>query len=937
MDHIAAELNHMTLPLPIVSIFVSSTWEDLQPERRAVIEALNRLRQLKFVGMEYSGAWSEPPIVPSLKEARECHAYVGIFGGRYGSGITEQEYRAARTERKKCFIYFKNNSFSPAEVDREPEKRGLLQALKNELLDHHTCEPFTFPEDLASKVSADLSNWYARDFFPQWAEDVGKRVRGYAPFQLERPPGDFVGRQQEIALIKKALAPSANAKIAGVSGMGGVGKTALALFVADELRADYPHAQLYVQLKSMRNEPLDLAEALTRCLESLGEKRQELPDNIDGLSIQYRNCLSGKRALVVLDDVASEAQVRAFLPPPECALIVTSHKRLAVPGITQIPLKPLDVPDASKLLTLIAKRGTVDEIEQIVNLCGRLPIAVRAAGSLLDVEMDIEPGHYVDQLRKEQARLEELDRAGSLEIGVEATFNISYRRLNEEAQRIFRNLSIFPATFDRKADEVVCADNSGTQLSDLTRLSLVVYDEKTSRYHLHDLVRIYAAQLLQQHERSSGLRRHALHYLDVAQNLAALYEHEDNSGLELFDMEWMNLQAARIWTTEHYVADAEAAHTGMRYVDALKQLLHLRRSPQEQIKWMDLAVAASRQLGQRLKEGRYLCDLGTAYSLKQPQEAITHFQQAIEIAVESKDLVGKGNALGGLGNAYASIGEDAMAIQCYEQCLHLLSELSDQRGSARTLTHLGNIYAGRGESRVAIEFYEQALEIARFIGDRRGEATALCNLGEEKVNFEENVAAIDAYQKALLLMNETDDLRGQATALTGIGNAYSGLNNHAEALEYYRKALQISQEVGDSRGEGMALGSIGNEYATMGQLDQASHHHQQALSISRQSGDRRSEVQDLINLGHVQYLSNAIKEARAFHFEALEISREIDAPLYEARALWNIAQTFDKSNDTESAIHYADAAFEIFDHCSHPLAEAARQFINSKRSATTDH
>lgn len=919
----------MPLPLPIVSIFVSSTWHDLQPERRAVVEALNRLRWMKFVGMEYSGAWNEPPIVPSLREARECHVYVGIFGARYGSGITEQEYRAARAERKKCFIYLKDGSSS---VNVEPDKKDRLQALKKELLDHHTCESFTFAEDLVSKVTADLSNWYAREFFPQYAEEVGQHIPGYSPFQLEGPPGDFVGREQEIVAIKKALLSSTSGKIAGVSGMGGVGKTALALVVGEELRADFPHAQLYVQLKSMRNEPLDLLEALKDCLESLGETRRELPNNLNSLSIRYRSCLSGKRALVVLDDATTEAQVRAFLPPPECALIITSHQRLAVPGITHIPLKSLDVPDASKLLTDIAQRDKLDEAEEIANLCGRLPLALRAAGSLLAKVRDEKPKHYVVQLREEQARLKTLDRARSLEIGVEATFNISYRRLNDEAQRIFRNLSIFPSTFDRKAQEVICGDNSGTQLSDLTCLSLVIYDEKTSRYHLHDLVRIYAAQQLEQDERRGSLRRHAFHYLDVAQNIAALYEQKGNSGLALFEMEWLNLQAGHTWTTEHSEADA-----CMQYADSLKQLLHLRRSPQEQIKWMGSAVAASRQVGRRMKEGRYLCDLGTAYSLNQPQQAIEYYEQAIEIAVESTDLIGRGNALGGLGNAYASLGENDSAIECYKQCLLLLSELSDQRGAARTLTHLGNIYAGRGESRVASEFYEQALQVARLIGDRRGEATALCNLGDEKINFEENAAAIDVYQKALLLMNETNDLRGQATALNGLGNAYSALNNHEKALECYRRALQISHEVGDSRGEGRALGSMGNEFATVGQFDEATHHHQQALSISRESGDRRGEIQDLVNLGNVHYLSNSLQQALAFHFEALDISREIDACLEEARALWNIAQIFDKSNDTKSAMAYADAAFEIFDHCGHPLAKAAREFLNSKRSAVPNH
>lgn len=126
---------------PIVRIFVSSTWLDLQPERKAVETALQRMRETKFVGMEYFGSRDETTRQTSLYEVDRSQVYVGIFGGRYGSGITEAEYRRARERELPCFIYCKNEaSLSPEEHETEEEKTAKLIALKQELQspDNHT-------------------------------------------------------------------------------------------------------------------------------------------------------------------------------------------------------------------------------------------------------------------------------------------------------------------------------------------------------------------------------------------------------------------------------------------------------------------------------------------------------------------------------------------------------------------------------------------------------------------------------------------------------------------------------------------------------------------------------------------------------------------------------------------------------------------------------
>ncbi|MGA9349328.1 MAG: AAA-like domain-containing protein [Anaerolineae bacterium] len=141
-------------------IFISSTWEDLQPEREAVEKALHRMRDTAFAGMEYFGSRPETPKEVSLAEVDRSHIYIGIFAHRYGSGITEAEYRRARGRSIPCLIYFKDDSVPvpPAYIERDPEKITKLEDLKRELKASHTVSPFSSPDHLATQVVTDLHN-----------------------------------------------------------------------------------------------------------------------------------------------------------------------------------------------------------------------------------------------------------------------------------------------------------------------------------------------------------------------------------------------------------------------------------------------------------------------------------------------------------------------------------------------------------------------------------------------------------------------------------------------------------------------------------------------------------------------------------------------------------------------------------------------------------
>jgi Domain of unknown function (DUF4062) len=159
----------------VVKVFLSSTWLDLQPERAAVQTALHKLRETKFVGMEYFGSRDESTRRASLDEVDRSDLYIGIFGDRYGSGITEAEYRRAREKGLPCLIYVKDEASVPPQWrEADPDKQDRLTRLKEEL-HRHTVSDFKEPYELAAKVTADVHRWLFDQYLtPRLAEAAEK-------------------------------------------------------------------------------------------------------------------------------------------------------------------------------------------------------------------------------------------------------------------------------------------------------------------------------------------------------------------------------------------------------------------------------------------------------------------------------------------------------------------------------------------------------------------------------------------------------------------------------------------------------------------------------------------------------------------------------------------------------------------------------------------
>ena len=854
------------MPLEIVPVYVSSTWRDLGPERKAVEAAVNRLRETKFVGMEYFGCRDETTRQASLDDIDRSRVYLCIIAGRYGSGITEEEYDRARERGLYCLIYFKDRATIPDEWrEQDPAQAAKLDAFRKKLRENHL-KGFDFksPDDLAARVTADLHRWLFDDYLPtnlqgalsgkvshdeaQKLLDAVKDLRGLKQdlldslrgvgfniasgersvaytgdagqvnintgdthvhnvptpviptlHQLRAPVGDFVGREQEIADLLATLRGGGSAAITGISGMGGIGKTELSFYVAERLRDTYPDAQLVLDMRGTDDPPRDPSDALASCIRAFLGLEYKTPDNLDDLTRLYRSTLEGKRALILLDNAHDSTQVRPLLPPPGSALFITSRETISLPGMRRVTLEQLPPPKARELLTLIASHVPAGVADQICHLCGYLPLAVRAAASLLDVTPDLDPADYVSQLSDERTRLKKIGVDPMIGIDVEASIGLSYKLLSADDARVFRQLAVFPATFDAKAEEAICEDPGHEHLTDLRRRSLVLYNLDTRRYRLHDLARLFADSRMSDDEGCATRMRHAAHYLTVLGESCDLYLKGGDafkSGIALFDIERRNIEAGQEWACRHSSGDEAAAWLCNEYPAVGVYVLGLRQHPREFISWLEAALAAARQLKDRASEGAHSGNLGYAYDdLGEYRRAIEFYEQRLIIAREINDRRGEGDALGNLGTAYAVLGEMRRAIDFYEQCLAIACEIGDRRIEGNTLNNLALYYSEVGEPSRAVEFCTEALVIFREIGDRRGEGSVLGSLGSAYDDLGNTRRAIEFNKQALVIHREIGNRRSEGIVLFNIGLALDQLGDHDQAIAHAEAALEIFEQI----------------------------------------------------------------------------------------------------------------------------------------------
>jgi tetratricopeptide (TPR) repeat protein len=669
--------------------------------------------------------------------------------------------------------------------------------------------------------------------------------------QLPADIADFAGRgAQTEKLLHVLSAPGGHVAISAIDGMGGLGKTALAVHAAHRLTVRYPDGQIVVDMAGTSATPLSAAQGLARVIRVF-EPLMRLPEDVAELRPIYLSVLRGKRVLLILDNAHVGDQVAPLLPPEDCALIVTSRRRIAVGGVARVDLDLLAPEEAVGLLGAIAGEGraTAAEMSRLAELCGRLPLALRVAGMFLHASPQWPAERFIAALADERKRLVRLKLEGSTDLDVAASLALSVgelRRARPELADRWHELAVFPASFDTTAAGAVwdqpeeAADDA---LGVLLSRSMVLYDPAQQRWRLHDLMRdlaggrvaVLGAPADLAARLTAACRRHAEHYCGVLAAADDLYLKggpQVVSGLALFDRERRNIETGQAWAAEAAADDSAGAALCARYPLVGAHVLSLRQHPRQRIGWLERAAAAAREIGDRDGEGAALNNLGIAYwNLGETRRAIELYDQRLVIAREIGDQRGEGQALGNLGITYADLGETRRAIEHFEQCLLIMREIGDPRREGQTLGNLGVAYAALGETCRAIECHEQRLVIARELGDRRGEGIALGNLGLAYAALREARRAIEYHEQDLIIAREIGDRRGEGSTLGNLGLAYAALGETHRAIEYHKQDIMIAQDIGDRRGEGNALSNLGSAYAALGETRRAIAVFGEALAI----------------------------------------------------------------------------------------------------------
>jgi DNA-binding SARP family transcriptional activator/tetratricopeptide (TPR) repeat protein len=797
-----------------------------------------------------------------------------------------------------------------------------------------------------------------------------QRAEQVVPRQLPADLASFVGRASELDDLDRVWDSPVTATV--IDGMAGIGKTALAVRVAHRIAGHYPDGQLFLDLHGFTEgiTPVPPGEALDRLLRTLGLPGAQIPADLDERAALYRSLLAEQRMLIVLDNAATETQVQPLLPGTRgCLVLVTSRRRLAgLDHCRTLSLDTLPVPDAVELFTRTAGgsqlAGQPPELQvELVELCGRLPLAIRIAAARLRSHPTWKVSNLVERLRDRQHRLGELE-AGQR--NVIAALDLSYQDLDPDQRRTYRLLGLHPGPdIDAYATAAMLdftLQRTGRMLDQLYDAHLL-QEPATRRYRFHDLVRAHAAHTAAhedtQTDHSGALERLLDYYRHTAagaMNIAYPYERErrpqvprartavpelpdSGSALEWLDTELPNLLASAEHGHPAYVLHLSAIlhrhlRTRGRYQDA--ETLHRQA--------LVAASAAADQVGRVTA----LVGLGDVHRLQgcYPQAA-DHYRQALQLAHSTGHHPAELDALTGLGDTHWRQGRYAQAADHYQQALQLARTTGHHPAELDALVGLGYIHTPGGRHRQAADHFGQALRLARATGHHPAELNALVGLGYVNSRWGRHRQAADHYQQALQLALATDNRPSQLNsliglssvqsrsgcyaqaadyleqalrlaratghrpaelnALVGLGYIHSRWGRYPQAADHFERALRLARATGNSIGELDALTGLGQAYRLQGRFEQASHQYGRLLDLAQENGDRRWQFEARQGLGRLQHATGHPDAAVTHHEKALALASELSQPDEQARAHDGLACAHD-------AQHQHDQAREHWQH-----------------------
>ncbi len=648
------------------------------------------------------------------------------------------------------------------------------------------------------------------------------------PHQLPAAVPHLVGRVRESAALTARVESAASAGtvvITSVSGAAGIGKTALAVHWAHQVRDRFPDGQLYVNLRGFdpQAQAMDPAEAVRGFLDALGVTRQHIPPSPAAQIAMYRSLLDGRKILVLLDNARDSQQVRPLLPGNTGAVaVVTSRNRLpglvAVDGAHPISLDLLTEEEARELLVrrlgpeLVAAEP--EAVRQIIARCARLPLALTIAATRA-AQTGFPLSALAAELAEASQRLDVLS-ADDPASEVRAVFSWSYTALAPPAARLFRLLGLHPGPDVSAAAAASLAALPPREvrgvLAELTRASLLT-EHAPGRFAFHDLLRDYAAE--QANSTDPDQERHA-----AAHRILDHYLHIAHTAARLLDPAWdsLILPPPQPGVSPEHVADHERAMAWFttEYAVLLAAVHYSAASGFDNHTWQ-LAQSLATYLDRR---GHWhdLATVGTA---------------AIDAADRLADPIGQPVAHSIVARAYRRHGKYDDAHSHLRHALEQFGRTGNLPGQADAYIELARLKGWQGPHAVPeiLTLARQAHALYRSCGHQLGQAQTLTAIGWSHARLGDYAQALTCCRQALPLLEEFDDRERQAYAWESMAYAHHCLGQHSQAVTGYRHALDLCRGFGDRYLEADILDRLGDTHHAARDPDAAHAAWQHALAI----------------------------------------------------------------------------------------------------------
>ncbi|MFC7306252.1 BTAD domain-containing putative transcriptional regulator [Streptomyces monticola] len=693
------------------------------------------------------------------------------------------------------------------------------------------------------------------------AEPSSSTVR---PAQLPATVPDFTGRVSFVRELSDVLS-SAEGRVMAVSalaGIGGVGKTTLAVHVAHAARTHFPDGQLYVDLQGAGARAAEPETVLGAFLRALGTADSAIPDTLEERAALYRSLLDSRRILVLLDNARDAAQVRPLLPGTEgCAALVTSRMRMVdLAGAHLVDLDVMSPEEALQLFTrIVGEERVASEREaalDVVAACGFLPLAIRIAASRLAARRTWTVSVLAAKLADERRRLDEL-QAGDL--AVKATFELGYGQLEPAQARAFRLLGLADGPDISLAAAAAVLDLRPDETEDLLETLVdtsLLESAAPGRYRYHDLVRLYARACAERDEqppseRDAALSRLLDFYLSSASKVFAierpgdrLVDHLEPTGYKGLDfqdrqeaLDWLYTEANCLLACALQAVPASGLRTAVDLLWAGQDLAESGANSKQYEAVARAALAAAQSADDPRTEGRARTCLTNVHLVA------GRYDEADDEASRAADL------------AYGM--DDPAPIYWASNDRGIIALIQERHADAEA--HL-----------------LRATEGSRTDGNRPGEAAALCNLSRLHLSMGRVEQAIVLAKKGIRIYEEVGHALRLANAKYALGVALTQAGRHTESLEQLGGALESFGTNRQRLWEGSAHFRIAQAHLQAGHPTRAAQHAEQALAMGCIGGDRiRAHI--LTTLGKALDNLGQSDRARACWREALLLHEQFGA------------------------------------------------------------